>query len=200
MPGRAGWDETGGVADLAWSVSWETELDDAAHGSLAALLARAYAAQSVRFGDGRSWAGARPELRVVARAGGPDGTPVAHAGIVRRFLRALPDGPDVLVGDVGLVAVDPDRHGLGVGRELMAQVVATLVDLDVPFGFVSCGPAVEGFYRAAGWTRLPGVTVHLIDTHHRNRVDADPAMVHAAGRPLSAWPAARVFARDGQLV
>ena len=82
----------------------------------------------------------------------------------------------------------------------MARVVATLVDLDVPFGFVSCGPAVEGFYRAAGWTRLPGVSVHLIDTHHRNRVDAGPAMVHAAGRPLSAWPAARVFARDGQLV
>ena len=197
MPVRAGWDETGAVTDLTWSVSRETELDDAAHGSLAALLGRAYAAQSVRFGDGRSWAGARPELRVVARAGE---TPVAHAGIIRRFLRALPDGPDVLVGDVGLVAVDPDRHGSGLGRALMAQVVTTLVDLDVPFGFVSCGHAVEGFYRAAGWTRLPGVSVHLIDTHHRTRVDPGPAMVHAAGRPLSAWPAARVFARDGQLV
>jgi nodulation protein A len=185
------------MTDLTWSVSWETELDGAAHGSLAALLARAYAGQSDRFADGRSWAGARPELRVVARAAGK---PVAHAGVVRRFLRTLPEGHDVLVGDVGLVAVDPDQHGGGVGRALMARVVAALVDLDVPFGFVSCGPAVEGFYRAAGWTRLPGVTVHLIDTHHRTRVDDGPAMVHAAGRPLSAWPAADVFARDGQLV
>ncbi|WP_328305413.1 GNAT family N-acetyltransferase [Actinomycetospora sp. NBC_00405] len=185
------------MTDLTWSVSWETELDDAAHGALAALLARAYTAEADRFTDGRSWVGARPELRVVARAGE---TPVAHAGVIRRFLRALPDGPDVLVGDVGLVAVDPDRHGSGLGRELMARVVATLVDLDIPFGFVSCGPDVEGFYRAAGWTRLPGVSVRLIDTHHRTRVDPGPAMVHAVGRPLSAWPAATVLARDGQLV
>lgn len=182
---------------MPWDTTWETDLDGVAHGSLAALLARAYARPSARFADGRSWAGARPELRVVARA---DGVPVAHAGIVRRFLRVLPDGGDVLVGDVGLVAVDPDHQGRGLGAALLARVVDTLVDLDVPFGFVSCGPAVEGFYRAAGWTRLPGVTVRLIDTHHRTRVDTDPAMVHAAGRPLSAWPPARELARDGQLV
>ncbi|MDD7937747.1 GNAT family N-acetyltransferase [Actinomycetospora lutea] len=185
------------MTELTWSVSWETELADAAHGPLAALLARAYAGHAARFTDGRSWAGARPELRVVARDAA---TPVAHAGIVRRFLRALPAGPDVLVGDVGLVAVDPEHHHRGLGTALMARVVDVLVDLDVPFGFVSCGPDVEPFYRAAGWTRLPGVAVHLIDTHHRLRADTDPTMVHAAGRPLSAWPAAQVFARDGQLV
>ena len=184
------------MTDLTWSVSWETELDDDAHGPLAPLLGRAYG-QPDRFTHGRSWAGARPELRVVARDGA---RPVAHAAVVRRFLRALPAGRDVLVGDVGLVAVDPDHHHRGVGTALMARVVDALVDLDVPFGFVSCGPAVEPFYRAAGWTRLPGVTVHLIDTHHRRRADEDPALVHAAGRPLSAWPAARAYARDGQLV
>ncbi|MFC5140853.1 GNAT family N-acetyltransferase [Actinomycetospora rhizophila] len=184
------------MTDLTWSVAWEIELDDAAHAGIAALLGRAYA-QPQRFTGGRSWAGARPEVRVVARDGA---TPVAHAGIVRRFLRTLPEGRDVLVGDVGLVAVDPAHHRRGLGTALMARVVDVLVDLDVPFGFLSCGPAVEPFYRAAGWTRLPGVRVHLVDTHHRARVDEDPAMVHAAGRPLSAWPATRVLARDGQLV
>ncbi|MEJ2864915.1 GNAT family N-acetyltransferase [Actinomycetospora flava] len=185
------------MTDPRWTVSWETDLDAAAHADVAALLSRAYARQSARFSDGRSWAGARPELRVVGRVGG---VAVAHAGVVRRFLRALPDGGDVLVGDVGLVAVDPGHQGRGLGAALTARVVDVLVDLDVPFGFVSCGPAVEGFYRAAGWTRLPGVTVRLVDTHHRTRVDTDPAMVHAAGRPLSAWPPARELARDGQLV
>ncbi|GAA4909193.1 nodulation protein A [Actinomycetospora succinea] len=184
------------MTDLTWSVSWETDLDDAAHGPLARLLARAYDRPD-RFADGRSWAGARPERRIVAHDAG---APVAHAGIVRRFLRALPDGGEVLVGDVGLVAVDPARQGRGVGRALMARVADALVDLGVPFGFLSCGPAVEGFYRAAGWTRLPGVTTRLIDTHHRNRTDTDPAMVLAAARPPAAWPEATVLVRDGQLV
>jgi len=188
------------VTEPSWSVSWESDLPGALHGPLAVLLARAYPAEAPRFADGRSWAGARPELRVVAHdASGP----VAHAGVVRRFLRVIPEegqAHDVLVGDVGLVAVDPDRHGRGLGAALMVRVVDALVDLDVPFGFLTCGPDVEGFYRAAGWTRLAGVTVRVIDIDHRTRADADPAMVHAAGRPLSAWPAARVLARDGQVV
>lgn len=182
---------------MQWELAWETDLDDGAHGSFAALLARAYVRESSRFADGRSWAGARPERRVVGRRAG---VPVVHAGIVRRFLRTLPDGGDVLVGDVGLVAVDPAHQGEGLGAALMARVADALVELGVPFGFVSCGPDVEGFYRAAGWTRLEDVRVRLIDTHHRTRTDTGPAFVHAAGLPLSAWPAARVLARDGQLV
>jgi nodulation protein A len=190
------------VTDLCWSVTWETDLHDAAHPGLAALLTRAYAGEAHRFAGGRSWAGARPEVRVVGRR---DGTPVAHAGVVRRFLRALPDpghGADehVLVGDVGLVAVHPDHHGRGLGRALLARVVDLLTDLGVPFGFLSCGPDVEGFYRAAGWTRLAGVTVRTITLDHATVADRDPAMVHAAARPLAAWPSARVLARDGRLV
>lgn len=185
--------------DLTWSVSWETELDDAEHPALAGLLARAYPHEAHRFGAGWTWTGARPELRVVARR---TGVPVAHAGIIRRFLRALPDeGParEVLVGDVGLVAVDPDQHGRGLGRALLARVVETLVGLDTPFGFLTCGPDVEGFYRAAGWTRLDDVAVRTITLDHRGVTDHDPAMVHAAGRPLADWPAGRTVARDGQM-
>lgn len=186
------------MTELVWSVSWETDLDDVEHEPLTALLARAYPAETDRLVGGRSWTGARPELRIVARDGG---VPVAHAGIIRRFLRADPHhgpGRDVLVGHVGLVAVDPDQHRGGVGRALMAQVVDTLVGLDVPFGFLTCGPDVEGFYRAVGWTRLPGVAVRMVSIDDRVVTDQDPAMVHAAGRPLTDWPAASVLAQDGR--
>jgi nodulation protein A len=185
--------------DLTWSVSWETDLDDADHPALAGLLACAYPGEAHRFGAGHSWTGARPELRVVARRAD---APVAHAGLIRRFLRAVPeDGPvhEVLVGDVGLVAVDPDQHGRGLGRALLTRVVEVLVGLDTPFGFLTCGPDVEGFYRAAGWTRLDDVAVRTITLDHRTVTDHDPAMVHPAGRPLADWPPGGTVARDGQM-
>jgi nodulation protein A len=187
------------VAELLWSVAWETDLDDAEHEPVASLLARAYPTEAHRLVGGRSWTGARPELRVVGRAAGE---PVAHAGVIRRFLRAGPGGggpgADVLVGHVGLVAVDPARHGSGLGRALMTQVVATLVGLDVPFGFLTCGPDVEGFYRAAGWTRLPDIAVRMVTIDDRTLTAHDPAMVHPAGRHLADWPAADVLAQDGR--
>jgi nodulation protein A len=185
------------VEHLRWSVTWETDRDGAEHPQLARLLARAYPGEAARLAGSRSWTGARPELRVVGRDGE---VPVAHAGVVRRFLRAVGAGPgaDVLVGHVGLVAVDPERHGRGLGRALMTQVVDTLVGLDVPFGFLTCGPDVEGFYRAAGWTRLPGVAVRMVTIDDRTETSREPVMVHAAGRPLDDWPAADVLAQDGQ--
>ena len=105
------------AADLSWGSTWENDVTAAEHEALGALLARCFPRSFTPFGPGRSWSSARPELRVVAHA---DGRPVAHVAVLRRFLQV--DGAAVLVGDVGLVAVDPARQGSGLGAQLLARV------------------------------------------------------------------------------
>ncbi len=51
---------------------------------------------------------------------------VAHAGLIRRFLRAPDHDTSVLVGDVGLVAVHPGRQGQGLGAALMSSLATAL--------------------------------------------------------------------------
>jgi N-acetylglutamate synthase-like GNAT family acetyltransferase len=80
---------------------------------------------------------------------------VARLGILRRFLRVAGRGTSQLVGDVGLLAVDPDVRGGGVGAQLLARAAVTLRDLDLPFGFLTCGEHVTPFYARAGWVRVP---------------------------------------------
>ena len=94
--------------ELDWTSVWEDDVAD--HAELAVVLARAFP-HSGRIGGEQSWSSARPELRLVGRA---DGQVVAHAAVLRRFLQI--DGRPQLVGDVGLVAVDPERHGVGPRR------------------------------------------------------------------------------------
>jgi nodulation protein A len=66
--------------------------------------------------------------------------PIAHLGLLRRFLRVPDSGASLLVGDVGLVAVDPDFQGKGIGGELLNQTSRTMTDLALPFGFLTCRP------------------------------------------------------------
>ncbi|MDD7939490.1 GNAT family N-acetyltransferase [Actinomycetospora lutea] len=175
-----------------WSCRWETALAPREHDALAALLARSYA--TTAFARGRSWAGARPELRVL---GHRDGELVAHAAVIRRFLRAPDEDTSVLVGDVGLVAVHPGRQGGGLGGALMRSVASTLDRLGLPFGFLTCDPEVRAFYERCGWTPLLEHPVRSI------RVDQDledhrrHGMLLPVARPATEWPAGRVE-RNGQ--
>ena len=169
--------------DLEWTSVWEDDVVD--HASLAALLARAFP-RTRSIGGEQSWSSARPELRLVGRA---DGRVVAHAAVLRRFLQI--DGCAQLVGDVGLVAVDPARHGTGLGAALLAQVREALCELGVPFGFLTCGEQVAGFYARGGWARVPGPT-RMIRADGRTQVYGGVSMVLALATPLDAWPSGRI--------
>ncbi|WP_018335520.1 GNAT family N-acetyltransferase [Actinomycetospora chiangmaiensis] len=179
-------------AGLVWSRHWETELGETEHDAIALLLAAAFP-RTGAFGQGRSWVGARPERRLVARR---DGRPVAHAALVRRFLRAPDEGRSVLVGDVGLVAVDPARQGTGLGAALLAEVAATLADLDLPFGFLTCGPEVAAFYRRGGW-QPADQPLHAIDVHHHVETDRANGMLLPVRQARADWPRGRLV-RDGE--
>ncbi len=171
-------------ATAEWTSVWEDDVAD--HAELAALLAGAFPRSRTPFGGERSWSSARPELRVVGRH---DGQVVAHAAVVRRFLQV--DGRPQLVGDVGLVAVDPERQGTGLGAALLAQTRDTLCGLGMPFGFLTCGEQVAGFYARGGWTPVPGPT-RMIRADGRIQVYGGVSMVLALATPIDAWPSGRI--------
>jgi nodulation protein A len=114
---------------------------------------------------------------------------VAHAAVLRRFLQI--DGRAQLVGDVGLVAVDPARHGSGLGAALLVRVREALCGLGMPFGFLTCGERVAGFYGRGGWSRVPGPT-RMIRADGRMQVYGGVSMVLALATPLDAWPSGRI--------
>ena len=167
-----------------WRTCWELDLTPADHAQLATLVARCFPGMAARVAGGRSWAAQRPELRVIGYA---DGVPVAHLGVLRRVVRV--GGVDVLVGDVGLVGTDPDRRGQGLGRALLDRARARLLELGLPFGWLTCGPGVVGFYRAAGWQQLAGRVTRMIDREGAPRLFPDPAMLLPLHAPAADWPA-----------
>lgn len=171
-------------ASVEWTSVWEDDVDD--HERIAALLARAFPRSATPFGGARSWSSARPELRLVGVAGG---TPVAHVAVLRRFLQI--DGRAQVVGDVGLVAVDPDRHGTGLGAELLARTRTMLADLGLPFGFLTCGERVAGFYARGGWARIEGPT-RMVRADGRVQVYSGVSMALAVTASLDRWPTGMV--------
>lgn len=182
---RPGAPTPGGVV---WRVRWESTLAAADHDDLAGLLALAFAGTAFA---GRSWVGARPELRVCGSVGG---VPVAHAGVIRRFLRT--SGASTLVGDVGLVAVRPGHRGERLGVALMAAVADALARLPVPFGFLTCSPDLRPFYERCGWTALTGHPLRSITIDHRVE-DRRNGMLLPVLSSVAQWPPGPVH-RDGQ--
>ncbi len=174
------------AADFSWALTWEDDVSDDEHDALGALLARCFPRSRTPFGPGRSWSSARPELRLVARAGT---RPVAHVGVLRRFLQVGEVAR--LVGDVGLVAVDPDAQGSGVGADLLAHCHRVLHELDLPFGYLTCGAHVAGFYAASGWVAVPGPT-RMVRADGRVQVYGGVSMVLPVHGRLDDWPAGRV--------
>jgi nodulation protein A len=170
----------------AWSTHWEDDLAAADHEALAGLLRRCFPRSRAGFPGAESWASGRPELRLVARV---EGRPVAHVAVLRRFLQL--EGGAQLVGDVGLVGVDPDRQGSGLGADLLARTAAALRQLDLPFGFLTCGEQVAGFYSTAGWLRVDN-PVRMIRRDQRVQVYGGVAMVLPVRAGMSEWPAGRL--------
>jgi nodulation protein A len=180
------------MSAVEWSLTWEDDLDAGAHAELAALLARVFP-HSGRIGGTRSWSSGRPEARLVGRR---DGRAVAHLAVLRRFLRFPGAAPDLLVGDVGLVGVDPDRQGEGLGGRLLAAAAEALTGLDVPFGFLTTAEDLVGFYASAGWVRVPARTRQLAPDG-LPVVDGGPSMVLPVRARMADWPAADVVDRNG---
>jgi nodulation protein A len=170
----------------AWEETWEDDLVDAEHAALGTLLAACFPRSRTPFGPGRSWSSARPELRLVARL---DGRPVAHLGVLRRFLQV--GSVAQLVGDVGLVAVDPSVQGRRVGAALLGRCRTTLDGLGVPFGYLTCGEHVAGFYASGGWVRVPGPT-RMVRADGRVQVYGGVSMVLPVRQEIDEWPPGRV--------
>lgn len=171
-------------ASAEWTSVWEDDVDN--HECIAELLARAFPRSHTPFGGARSWSSARPERRLVGLA---EGRTVAHAAVLRRFLQV--GEQTQLVGDIGLVAVDPDRHGTGLGGELLVRTRAMLAALDMPFGFLTCGEQVTGFYSHGGWVRIEGPT-RMVRADGRVQVYGGVSMVLAVNAPLGEWPSGQV--------
>ena len=174
------------MTDLRWSPTWEDDLVDAEHEALAGLLRRCFPRSRAGFPGTESWASGRPELRLIARDGHG---PVAHVAVLRRFL-TLESGPQ-LIGDVGLVGVDPDRRGTGLGADLLARTAAALYELELPFGFLTCGEQVAGFYETAGWLRVAN-PVRMIRRDRRVQVYGGVAMALPVRAGMADWPEGQV--------
>ena len=181
------------MADIEWTLRWEADLSADDHTALARLFGRYYPEQQSVFVGARSWMGARPEARVI---GYDAGRPVAHLGFVRRMLR-LESGASQLVGDVGLVGVDPDYQGTGLGRRLLAEATAALTGQNLPFGYLTCAPELVAYYTGGGWRQSPGQVTRMIDTALRPETFTGPAMVLPVLAPFSDWPAGQTIIRDG---
>ena len=179
---------------VGWDWRYETHVGVDEHEAIAALLARSYGSTTDAFTTGRSWAGARPEVRVLGRR---DSDVVAHAGLIRRLLWAPDHHESVLVGDVGLVAVDPERQGRRLGAALMETVAATLYSLGLNYGFLTCDSDVRPFYQPSGWTHLAEHPVRSIRVDHALEADRRNGMVLPVLATLAEWPSGPIE-RNGQ--
>jgi nodulation protein A len=186
-------DVTDGL-DVAWHLQWDADLSRENHAGIAALLARIYPEYQSTFVGERSWSGARPEGRVI---GYINGRPVAHLGFLRRTLRVDGNAADQLVGDVGLVGIDPEYQRSGLGLRLLNETSRVFRQLNLPFGFLTCRPAVVPFYERGGWQQLPGQITRMIDNRLEPEVYAGPALVLAVLKSISEWPTGRTVIRDG---
>ncbi|MER5934187.1 GNAT family N-acetyltransferase [Streptomyces sp. NPDC002054] len=179
---------------LMWAMTWENDIPLERHEALAGMLARAYPRHAELFSGGRSWSGARPEARIVGSVGG---RPVAHLGLLRRFLRVSGTDASLLIGDVGLVAVDPEFQGQGVGSRLLDRTARAMTDLSLPFGFLTCHPEVVPFYRSGGWQRVDRQVTRMIDNSQQPEVYDGPAMVLPVHAQMTHWPHGHVVDRNG---
>ncbi|MCP3380476.1 MULTISPECIES: NodA family N-acyltransferase [unclassified Bradyrhizobium] len=190
---------------LQWRTCWENNLQLADHVQISGFFRSAYgptgAFNAKPFEGNRSWAGARPELRVV---GYDDRGVAAHIGALRRFIKV--GGTDLLVAELGLYAVRPDLEGLGISHS-MRVMYPLLQELGVPFGFGTVRHELkEHVFRLLGRpglativqgirvrSTLPDIYANLPPT----RVDDALLVVFPIARPMSEWPAGTVIERNG---
>ncbi|WP_035696208.1 NodA family N-acyltransferase [Bradyrhizobium liaoningense] len=194
-----------GRAQVQWSLRWESELQLADHAELAEFFRKSYgptgAFNAQPFERSRSWAGARPELRVI----GYDARGVAaHIGLLRRFIKV--GEVDLPVAELGLYAVRPDLEGHGIGHAMRVMYPA-LQELGVPFGFGAVRSALEKHLtrlveRQGLATLMRGIRVRstLPDVYPNlspTRIEDVIVVVFPVGRSIGEWPAGTVIDRNG---
>ncbi|SCB55346.1 beta-1,4-N-acetylglucosamine oligosaccharide N-acyltransferase NodA [Bradyrhizobium shewense] len=192
-------------AQVQWSRRWESELQLTDHAELAEFFRKSYgptgAFNAQPFEGNRSWAGARPEVRVI----GYDARGIAaHLGLLRRFINV--GGVDLLVGELGLYAVRPDLEGLGISHA-MRVMYPMLQELGIPFGFGTVRPALAKHMtrlveRQGLATLMSGIRVR--STHpdvYPNlppiRIEDVIVVIFPVGRSISEWPAGTIIDRNG---
>ncbi|WOH63835.1 NodA family N-acyltransferase [Bradyrhizobium sp. BWA-3-5] len=192
-------------SQVQWRVCWENELQLADHIGLSEFFRKTYGPtgefNANPFEGGRSWAGARPELRII---GYDTGGVAAHIGILRRFIKV--GEVDLLVAELGLYGVRPDLEGLGITHS-MRVMYPVLQQLGVPFGFGAVRYALKGHFarlleRPGLATVLSGVRVRstLPDVYLNlspTRTEDVLVVVLPLGRPISEWPTGTMIDRNG---
>ena len=98
---------------------------------------------------------------------------------------------------MGLVGVDPDYQGRGLGRRLLAEAALALNSQALPFGFLTCAPELVPFYSAGGWQQAVGLTTRMIDTRLQPESFTGPAMVLPVRASFADWPTGGTVVRDG---
>nr|CAD23472.1 putative acyltransferase [Bradyrhizobium sp. ORS 524] len=192
-------------AQVQWGRRWESELGLTDHAELSEFFRKSYgptgAFNAQPFQGSRSWAGARPELRVI----GHDARGVAaHLGLLRRFIKV--GGVDLLVAELGLYAVRPDLEGLGISHA-MRVMYPILQDLGVPFGFGTVRSALEKHMtrlveRQGLATLMHGIRVRstqpdVYPNLSPTRIEDVVVVVFPVGSSISEWPAGTVIDRNG---
>ncbi|RXH36663.1 acyltransferase [Bradyrhizobium nanningense] len=192
-------------AQVQWRRRWESELSLTEHAELADFFRKSYgrtgAFNAQPFQGSRSWAGARPEVRII----GYDAHGIAaHVGLLRRFIKV--GGADLLVAELGLYAVRPDLEGLGISHA-MRVTYPILHELGVPFGFGAVRPALEKHMtrlvqRQGLATLMNGIRVlsTLPDVYPNlspTRIEDVIVVVFPVGRSISEWPAGTIIDRNG---
>ncbi|WFU14510.1 NodA family N-acyltransferase [Bradyrhizobium sp. CB3481] len=193
-------------SQVRWKVCWESELQLADHIELAEFFRKTYGPtgkfNADPFEGGRSWAGARPEVRVI----GYDTRGVAaHIGALRRFIKV--GEVDLLVAELGLYGVRPDLEGLGIAHSVRRVMYPVLQQLGVPFGFGAVRHALKEHLtrlleRPGLATVLSGVRVRstLPDVYPNlspTRTEDVLVVVIPIGRPISEWPTGTMIDRNG---
>nr|CDY73162.1 N-acyltransferase [Bradyrhizobium sp. ARR759] len=190
---------------VRWSRHWENDLQLADHVELAEFFRSSYGPtgefNAQPFEGNRSWAGARPELRIIGR---DERGVAAHVGLLRRFIRV--GEVDLLVAEFGLYAVRPDLEGLGISHS-MRVMYPLLHELGVPFGFGTVRPALEKHFtrllkRQGLATLLSGIRVR--STRREVYSELAPAciedvivLVFPVKQSISEWPAGTTIDRNG---
>ncbi|MGY3533266.1 MULTISPECIES: NodA family N-acyltransferase [Bradyrhizobium] len=190
---------------IHWSIRWENELRLTEHAELAEFFRKSYgptgAFNAQPFEGNRSWAGARPEVRVIGRD--VHGV-AAHVGLLRRFIKI--GAVDLLVAELGLYAVRPDLEGLGISQALRVMY-PILHELRVPFGFGTVRPALEKHLtrlvqRQGLATLMSGLRVRstLPDVYPNLspiRIEEVIVVVFPVQSAMSEWPAGAMIDRNG---
>nr|CDY73190.1 N-acyltransferase [Bradyrhizobium sp. ARR851] len=190
---------------VQWKRHWENELQLTDHAELAEFFRMSYgptgAFNAQPFEGKRSWAGARPEVRII----GYDARGIAaHVGLLRRFIKI--GGVDLLVAELGLYAVRPDLEGLGVSHA-MRVTYPILHELGVPFGFGTVRPGLakhmarlvqrQGLATLMSGIRVRSTRPDVYPNLSPVRIEEVIVVVFPIGRSISEWPTGTMIDRNG---